>query len=288
MNNKTKVPLPPVLCHAGDGDCYTADQMIEYGNECRVALVARVQELESAAKLALMLLESGEPFAYVLVDRDGEIVRDSGSDTPWFALYKDTGYASQYEDGCRDIPLFTHPAPAKQPLSAERAEIIAELRSVVPHDGNDARVELMRKAADMLAADAQAIPTGYALVPIKMNPAMNDITDQDDWQWADLLAAAEAITEDQYNESQAQQVAVPQVKTLTARQQRTIDRNRRGMEIMTTTAPHPPQAAQRVTMTKHEISAAFGEFSIDAIGLNNAECITRRIEIHHGILDVKQ
>ena len=27
-------PLPPVLCHAGDADCYTAEQMQEYGQIC--------------------------------------------------------------------------------------------------------------------------------------------------------------------------------------------------------------------------------------------------------------
>ena len=41
-------------------------------------------------------------------------------------------------------------------------------------------------------------PAGFVLVPIKMTPAMIRITDQDDWQWADVLAAAEAINEDQY------------------------------------------------------------------------------------------
>jgi hypothetical protein len=29
---------------------------------------------------------------------------------------------------------------------------------------------------------------------------MRDVTDQEDWRWEDLLAAAEAITEDEYNE----------------------------------------------------------------------------------------
>ena len=29
--------LPPVLCHAGDADCYTAEQMQAYGQQCREA-----------------------------------------------------------------------------------------------------------------------------------------------------------------------------------------------------------------------------------------------------------
>lgn len=46
----------------------------------------------------------------------------------------------------------------------------------------------------------QAVPEGFALVPLRMNKAMQCITEQEDWTWEDLLAAAEAITEDQYTE----------------------------------------------------------------------------------------
>ena len=37
--------LPPVLCHAGDTDCYTPDQMQAYGQQCRS------EALEEAAQV---------------------------------------------------------------------------------------------------------------------------------------------------------------------------------------------------------------------------------------------
>jgi len=47
---------------------------------------------------------------------------------------------------------------------------------------------------------APVAPAGMALVPLRMTQAMRDATDSEGWTWKDLLAAAEAITEDQYTE----------------------------------------------------------------------------------------
>jgi hypothetical protein len=52
---------------------------------------------------------------------------------------------------------------------------------------------------------AAPAPKGMVLVPKRMTQAMRDVTDQEDWTWQDLLAAAEAITEDEYNELAAAQ-----------------------------------------------------------------------------------
>lgn len=94
------------------------------------------------------------------------------------------------------IPVTTNQVSATEPAkpTGEREALIMELRSVVPHDGNNFRVAAMRKAADMLAADADlltqlarrtverdmaisiavcpdtrqvAVPKGWKLVPIK-------------------------------------------------------------------------------------------------------------------------
>jgi hypothetical protein len=51
------------------------------------------------------------------------------------------------------------------------------------------------------------VPEGFALVPLRMTTAMQQIVTDEDWQWEDLLAAAEAITEDQYNELAASPAA---------------------------------------------------------------------------------
>ena len=53
--------LPPVLCHAGDTDCYTPDQMQAYGQACR----------EAAMEEAAMAAENG--FKYAL---DGYQIAD--------------------------------------------------------------------------------------------------------------------------------------------------------------------------------------------------------------------
>jgi hypothetical protein len=55
---------------------------------------------------------------------------------------------------------------------------------------------------------AEAVPPGYVLVPKRMTKAMEYVTEQEDWTWGDLLAAAEAITEAEYSEM-AQAEAVP-------------------------------------------------------------------------------
>lgn len=60
------------------------------------------------------------------------------------------------------------------------------------------------------AAVPQAAPEGCALVPLKMTRAMREVTDEEGWQWEDLLAAAEAITEEQYNEIASAPADVPQ------------------------------------------------------------------------------
>ncbi len=54
--------------------------------------------------------------------------------------------------------------------------------------------------ASLPAAQPAPVPRGMVLLPKRMTQAMRDVTDQEDWTWEDLLAAAEAITEDEYKE----------------------------------------------------------------------------------------
>ena len=60
-----------------------------------------------------------------------------------------------------------------------------------------------------------AIQPGYVVVPLIPTRAMEDVVNQDEWQWEDLLAAAEAITEDQYNEIASASAIQPQATTNT-------------------------------------------------------------------------
>ena len=53
-------------------------------------------------------------------------------------------------------------------------------------------------------------PNGTVLVPKRMTTAMRRVTDQEGWTWEDLLAAAEAITEDEHADlGRSQQQAKP-------------------------------------------------------------------------------
>ncbi|PVX86430.1 hypothetical protein [Paraburkholderia unamae] len=53
-------------------------------------------------------------------------------------------------------------------------------------------------AAPVAATAAE--PKGFALVPLRLTRAMDEVLSDEGWQWEDLLAAAGAITEEQYNE----------------------------------------------------------------------------------------
>lgn len=44
-------------------------------------------------------------------------------------------------------------------------------------------------------------PAGMVLVPLRMTQAMREVTDQGEWEWPDLLAAANAVTPEQYEEA---------------------------------------------------------------------------------------
>lgn len=42
------------------------------------------------------------------------------------------------------------------------------------------------------------VPKGFALVPLRMTRDMEDVVAEEDWQWADLLEAAQSISEQQH------------------------------------------------------------------------------------------
>ena len=57
-----------------------------------------------------------------------------------------------------------------------------------------------QKACEALARARSEQAQSMVLVPSQMTNAMRDVVQQDDWDWAELLAAAEAVTEDEYCE----------------------------------------------------------------------------------------
>lgn len=100
----------------------------------------------------------------------------------------------------------THPVSANQPDGGWERAINFVATRIQPTDAAQRVVNSIvmdMKAQHFPSAnqpDSGKVPPGYALVPLRLTPAMLDILDQDDWQWEDVLAAAEAITEEQYNE----------------------------------------------------------------------------------------
>lgn len=48
-------------------------------------------------------------------------------------------------------------------------------------------------------ASAGEVPNGFALVPIRLTRAMKEALAEEDWEWRDVLVAAEAISEEDYN-----------------------------------------------------------------------------------------
>lgn len=59
-----------------------------------------------------------------------------------------------------------------------------------------AAIAALQAAID--APEPEPVPPGKVLVPIRMTLAMQRVCDQDDWEWADVLAAANAVTESEY------------------------------------------------------------------------------------------
>ena len=46
------------------------------------------------------------------------------------------------------------------------------------------------------AAQPNQVPKGFALVPIRATSAMEEVFSEEGWEWANVLAAAEAVTEE--------------------------------------------------------------------------------------------
>lgn len=65
------------------------------------------------------------------------------------------------------------------------------------------------------AAPAQPVPDGFALVPLRMNAEMEALANQGEWEWADMLAAAEAITPKQYDEIYGNDAPAAPVQAIT-------------------------------------------------------------------------
>lgn len=55
-------------------------------------------------------------------------------------------------------------------------------------------------AREAVRMNAQAVPDEMVLIPKRLTKEMESVINDEDWQWEDFLAAAEAITLDEYSE----------------------------------------------------------------------------------------
>lgn len=74
----------------------------------------------------------------------------------------------------------------------------ADLMNVLRQELADAGTENAAQEVNGAANGTLRRRSGLVLVPARMSKAMLDVTESEGWTWADLLAAAEAITEEEY------------------------------------------------------------------------------------------
>lgn len=77
--------------------------------------------------------------------------------------------------------------------------------------------DLGRQPAAAPALEAPAapgVPPGFALVPLRLTRAMDEAISEEGWQWEDLLAAAQAVTEEQYEASAQDRLSQDEVRAI--------------------------------------------------------------------------
>ena len=109
--------------------------------------------------------------------------------------------SSHQLSACATVPVEQALRVAVEDLSATYSAIVnARGREVVISLGQFGRLEKMKQVLAARAQPTVNAPSGYALVPLRMTRAMRKVIEDGGWEWKDLLAAAEAITAEQYND----------------------------------------------------------------------------------------
>ena len=110
--------------------------------------------------------------------------------------------------------------PAREQIAALRAEhgITSSGRGIKEFEQVDAFVRAVLQrwgaAPALEATAAPAVPPGFTLVPLRLTRAMDEAISEEGWQWEDLLAAARAVTEEQYEASAQDRLSQDEVREI--------------------------------------------------------------------------
>lgn len=189
-------------------------------------ILAAVEHERDALQAKLTALEGQEPVAgSVTVGNDYknciEITHCESDAIAQYEASTEGGFESLYT-----LHKLYAAAGAAPTLSKDQT---AAINIVLAHYEGDARIEPLRALLPVVAhyeeqpdgtvipvdpsemlAGATPVPAGKVLVPVRMTAAMQSVFEQDDWEWADVLVAANAVTESQYEEALDGAAPVPE------------------------------------------------------------------------------
>lgn len=106
------------------------------------------------------------------------------------------GQAATWQQRALDAGFVYGRAPDDHWVEATVEQAVALLQDVL-----GIRVDIASPSDANSPATAPAaglVPDGFALVPRRLTPEMARVIDEEGWEWPELLAAADAITEEQY------------------------------------------------------------------------------------------
>ncbi len=77
-------------------------------------------------------------------------------------------------------------------------DVMLQAADLILTGGTLQRIQAISLLQGAAKREQVAVPQGMVLVPLKMNLAMRLVIEEEEWSWPELLAAAEAVTEEEY------------------------------------------------------------------------------------------
>ena len=124
-------------------------------------------------------------------------------------------------EGLFQMAVYAAPVQAARPIEVTDGMAMTFHHAITDgaigqDDLNEIKVGLQAVLANVTALQAAptavAVPDGYAMVPLRLTTAMDEVLRTEGWQWEDLLAAAESITKQQYAALADTPAAAPQTQ----------------------------------------------------------------------------